>query len=122
MGSPMEGFFDGTDIVAEAMVSSSAIVAQRALAETRVPPFEPILIEASSQAKKTVNGESAPDPVEIPTPQKGVTPTGVSQTESTSPTTPLAIFASDPFISLSQVVKDSSSLVVIPSSISSSAT
>ena len=45
----------------------------------------------------------------------------MSQTESTSPTTPFVISASDPFVALSQAVKDGSSLFVTPSSILSSA-
>ena len=45
-----------------------------------------------------------------------------SQTEASSPATPLVISTSDPFAALSQVVKDSSSLVVTPSSIPNSAT
>ncbi|KAL0005293.1 hypothetical protein SO802_012854 [Lithocarpus litseifolius] len=57
-----------------------------------------------------------------PTPQKGVTSAGASQIGSTSPATPSIISASDPFVALSQVVKDGSSLVVTPSSIPRSTT
>ena len=46
---------------------------------------------------------------------------GAPQTGSASLTIPPVIFASDPFIALSQAVKDSSSLVVTSSSIPSSA-
>ena len=48
--------------------------------------------------------------------------TGASQTGSTSPTTSFVISTSDPFVALSQAMKDGSSLVVTPSSIPSSAT
>ena len=54
--------------------------------------------------------------------QKGATPMGASHTRSASPTTPLVISASDPFVTLSQAMKDGSLLVVTPSSIPSSAT
>ena len=47
---------------------------------------------------------------------------GASHTRSASPTTPLVISASDPFVTLSQAMKDGSLLVVTPSSIPSSAT
>ena len=47
---------------------------------------------------------------------------GAPQTGSASPATPHVIFASDPFVSLPQAVKDGSSLVVTPSSIPSFAT
>ena len=65
---------------------------------------------------------SVPILAEIPTPRKEVTPTGASQTGSVSLATSPIISASDPFVALSQVVKDGSSLVVTPSSIPSSAT
>ena len=50
------------------------------------------------------------------------TPTATSQTESASPSTPLIISTSDPFVAVSQAVKDGYSLVVTPSSIPSSTT
>ena len=67
-------------------------------------------------------GESIPIPAEIPTPQKEVTPVGASQTRSPSPISSPVIFASNPFVGLSQAIKDVSFLVVTPSSIPSSAT
>ena len=80
----MEGFFDGVDVVAEAMASASGATAQRAPAETLISPSEAIPAEESTQAERTLSGESAPISAETPTPQKEVTPTGTSQTESTS--------------------------------------
>lgn len=44
------------------------------------------------------------------------------QTKSTSLATSLIIYVNDPFITLSQAMKDGSSLVVTPSSIPSSVT
>ena len=120
--APMEGFFDRVNVMAEAMASASVATTQGAPAETLVLPSEPIPTEESTQAERTLSGESAPISAETPTPQKEVTPTGTSQTESTSPATPPIISASDPFIALSQVVKDGSSLVVTLSFIPSSAT
>ena len=119
MGIPMEGFFDGVDIVAEAMASNSA-AAQGALAETPIPSPKPIPIEESVQTERV--SESASIPTKILTPYKGVTSATASQIGRTSPATPLVISASDPFAALSQAVKDGSSLVVTPSSIPSSAT
>lgn len=82
----------------------------------------PWLTEESTQVERVVTGEFTPTPIEIPTPQKGITPVGLSLTKSTSLATPPVISTSDPFIALSQAVKDGSCLVVTPSSIPSSAT
>ena len=51
-----------------------------------------------------------------------VTPPATVQTEAPSLATPLVISTSDPFVAVSQTVKDGSSLIVTPSSIPSSAT
>ena len=117
----MKGFY-GANVVAEAMASASAAAAQGALIKALVPPSEPISTEKSTQDERVITGESAPIPTEIPTPQKGFTPAMASQTESISPATPLIISTNDPFIALSQAMKDGSSLVVTPSSIPRSAT
>ena len=116
MGMLVEGFFDGVDVVAEVMASSS-IAAQGGPTEAQIPPPKPIPTKGSTQAKKV--GKSVPIPVEIPTPQKEVTPTYASRTGSASLATPSIISASDPFVALSQAVKDGFSLVVthsLPSS------
>ena len=64
MGTPMEGFFDGVDIVVEAMASVS-IAAQGAPTEAPIPPPKPVLVEESAYAKRV--GESAPIPADTPT-------------------------------------------------------
>jgi len=74
----MEGFFDEANDVVEAMASSSAVAAQGAPAKALVPPSEPIFAKESTQAERVVTVESAPIPIEIPTPQKGVTLVGAS--------------------------------------------
>ena len=76
--APIEGFFDRVDVVAEAMASASAATAQEAPAEALVPLSEPISAKESTQAVRVVTEESSPIPAKIPTPQKGVTPTGAS--------------------------------------------
>ena len=78
--APIEGFFDRVDVVAEAMASASAsaATAQEAPAEALVPLSEPISAKESTQAERVVTEESSPIPAKIPTPQKGVTPTGAS--------------------------------------------
>ena len=120
--APIEGFFDGAEAMAETMASASIATAQGALTKALVPPSKPISIEESTQAKKVAIEEFAPITTEIPTPQKGVSPTGASQTKSTSLATPLVISTSNPFIALSQAMRDGSSLVVTPSSIPNSTT
>ncbi|KAK9998115.1 hypothetical protein SO802_017718 [Lithocarpus litseifolius] len=163
IGTPMEGFFDGVDIMAEAMTStpataqgvpvaprpstdappssktrgskrktslppSSATTERRAMAFTPavaqgvpakvpIPSPKPGPVEESAQTERV--GESTSILTEIPTPQKRVTSIGASQSSSASPATPLVISASDPFVALSQAVKNGSSMVVTPSSIPS---
>lgn len=109
----MEDFFDGADAMAKAMAYASAVATQGAPTKAPIPPSEPIFVKEGTQAEKVVTKESAPTPAEIPTPQKGVTTVGVFQTQSTTPATPFSI-------SLSQAMKDGSSLVVTLSSIPSS--
>ena len=119
MGTPIKGFFNGADIIVEAMTSAST-TAQGAPVEVLIPSPRPGPVEESTQIERV--GESIPTPAEPPTVQKEVTPAGASQAGSASPTTPLVILASDPFVALSQAVKDGSSLVVTLSSIPSSFT
>nr|XP_023891545.1 uncharacterized protein LOC112003569 isoform X2 [Quercus suber] len=88
MGTPMEGFFDGADVVAEAMAFAST-AAQRAPAETPNSSAELGPIKEGAQTEKVSKSTSIPN--ETPTPQKGVTPTATSQTESASHATPLVI-------------------------------
>ena len=68
MGMPIEGFFDGLDVVAEAMASTSVAAAQGAPVEASVPPSKPIPAEESTQTERAVSSRIAPIPVEIPTP------------------------------------------------------
>ena len=100
MGMQMEGFFDGADSVAEAIAFTSA-TAQGVPTEASIPSPKPIIVEESTQAERV--GEFVP--------------ASVSQTRSASPATPLVILAINPFVALSQVVKDGFSLVVTHSSI-----
>lgn len=74
-------------------------VAQGTLAKAPIPSPRLSLVEKSAQIERV--GESVPILAEIPTPQKGSTPAGASQTGSASPTTPLVNPASDPFVALS---------------------
>ena len=116
MGMLVEGFFNGVDVVAEVMASAS-IAAQGDPTEAPIPPPKPIPTKGSTQAERV--GKSVPILAEIPTPQKEVTPTYASRTGSASLATPSIISASDPFVALSQAVKDGFSLVVthsLPSS------
>ena len=98
MGTLMEGFFDGIDVVVEAMAFTSATV-QGALAETPISLAKFGPIEECAQTKRV--GESASIPTKIPTPQKGVTPATASQIEGTSPATPPIISTNNPFVTLS---------------------
>ncbi|KAL4654020.1 hypothetical protein ACB092_01G348000 [Castanea dentata] len=119
MGTPMEDFFDGANVVAEAMASAFA-AAQGAPVETSIHSIEPGPIDEGAQTERV--SEFASIPTKTLTPQKGVNPTAAFQTKSASPATPFVISTNDPFAVLSQAVKDGSSLVVTPSSIPSFAT
>lgn len=48
VGMPVEGFFNGTDVVAKAMASASAIAAQGDPGEAPVPLSKPIPTEEST--------------------------------------------------------------------------
>ena len=120
MSTPMEGFFDGANVVVEVMASATPAAAQGVLAETPIPSAKPKRIEEGAQTKRV--NESASIPTKTPTLQKGVTPATTSKTKIAFPFTPFVISTSDPFAALSQTVKDGSSLVVTPSYIPSSTT
>ena len=73
MRIPVEGFFDGVDIMAKAMESTSAI-AQGAPTKVPIPSPKPSPIKESARTERVC--ESVPTLAEIPTPQKEVTPAG----------------------------------------------
>ena len=120
MGTPIEGFFDGANMVAEFMASTTSTAAQGVPAKTLIPSAEPIPVDEGTHTERV--SEPALIPAETPTSQKGVTSSIASLPEIEPPITPLVISISDPFAALSQAVKDGSSLVVTPSSIPGFAT
>ena len=120
MGIHMEGFFDGANVVFGTPASTAPTAAQGVPIEAPIPSTRPIPIGKGTHTEKV--SKATPIPTETLTPQEGVIPPIVAQTEVASPATPLVISTSDPFVALSQAVKDGSSLVVTPSSIPSSAT
>ncbi|XP_050249028.1 flocculation protein FLO11-like [Quercus robur] len=120
MGTPMEGFFDGADVVFEAAAPATPAAASRVSTEAPIPSTEPVPIDEVTHTKR--DSETAHIPTETLTPQERAIPPIVAQIEVASLATPFVISTSDPFATLSQTVKDGSSLVVTPSSISSSAT
>jgi len=120
MGAPMEGFFDGADIVLGTPGPATPAAAQGVLVEAPIPSIGPVPIGEGTHAERV--SKATPIPTQTLTPQEGVIPPAAAQTKVASPTAPLVISTSDPFIALSQVVKDGSSLVVTPFSIPSSTT
>lgn len=120
MGAPMEGFFDGADIVLRTPAPATPAATQGVLVEAPIPSIGPVPIGEGTHAEWV--SEAIPIPAKTLTPQEGVIPPFAAQTKVASPTGPLVISTSDPFAALSQVVKDGSSLVVTPSSIPSSTT
>ena len=113
MGTPMKGFFDGVDVVAEAMATAAPVTVQGVPTKTLIPSAKLVPVEEGTHTERV---SELPIPAKTPTPQKG------PASSIASSATPLVIFTSDPFLALSQAVKDGSSLVVTPSSIPSSAT
>ena len=67
MGTPMEDFFDGVDIVAEAIAFTFA-TAQGVPVEASIPSPKPVPFKESAQIERV--GKSIPIPAEIHTPQK----------------------------------------------------
>ena len=49
MGTPMKGFFDGVDVVAETMASATTTAAQGVPVETPIPSIETGLVEEGAQ-------------------------------------------------------------------------
>ena len=105
------GFFYGVDIVFATPVPSAA--APGVPAEAPSLPTELVPIDEGTHTGKV--SEATPVPAETYSSQEVVTPPATVQTEASSPATPLVISTSDPFVALSQAVKDSFSLVVTPS-------
>ncbi|KAL0004745.1 hypothetical protein SO802_012306 [Lithocarpus litseifolius] len=68
MGTPMEGFFDGADVVAEAIATASPAAVQEAPAETSIPSAKLVPVDNDTHTERV--SVSSPIPVETPTPQK----------------------------------------------------
>ena len=117
MGVPMEGFFDGADVVFVTPAPSTA--AHKAPAKTPTPSAE--LVPREDTHIEGV-GETTPLSVETPTPPEGAIPPIAIQTKTAPSVLPLVISTNDPFAAISQAAKGSASLVVTPSSIPGSAT
>ena len=118
MGVPIGGFFNGADVVFAIPIPSAT--AHEVPAETPIPSTEPVHIDEGTHTEKV--SEATPILAEVPTPQEGVIPPTAAQIEVASPVTPLVISTNDPFATLSQAVKDGSSLVITPSFIPNFAT
>ena len=110
MGTPMKGFFDGAEFATPATPAATHGVP----VEAPTSPTGPVPIDEGTNTGEV--SEVTPTLVETPSVQRGATPPATTHIETTS-VTPLVISTGDPFIALSQAVKDGSSLVVTPSSI-----
>ena len=117
MGVPMEGFFDGADVVFATPAPSAAT--HKDPAKTPTPSAEPAPREGTHIEGV---GETTHLSAKTPTPlERVVSPTAV-QTKTAPSVLPLVISTSDPFAAISQAAKGGASLVVTPSSIPGSAT
>ena len=113
----MGGFFNEVDVMFEATTPAPPTATQGVPVKAPIPSTKPVPIGEGTYMERV--SEAAPIPAETLTPQEVVIPLVFAQTKVTSPATSLVIFTSDPFTTLSQAVKDGSSLVVTPSSIPS---
>ena len=52
MGIPMEGFFDGVDMVAEAMATAAPVAAQGVPAKTLIPSAKLVLVEEGTHTER----------------------------------------------------------------------
>ena len=111
----MEGFFGGAEFATPATSAAMHGVP----IETSTSPTESVPIDEDTHTREV--SEVTVPPAEIPSIQRGATPSAATQIKTT-PITPLVISTNDPFAALSQAVNDSSSLVVTHSSIPISAT
>jgi len=118
MGAPMGSFFDGANVVFATFAPFAATHGVPVEAPTL--PIESVPIDEGTHTGKV--SEAIPIPAETLTPQEVATPPATVQTDVASSITPFVISTSDPFVILSQAMKDGSSLVITPSSIPSSAT
>ena len=118
MGVPMEGLFDGADVVFATPAPSTT--AHKVPAKTLTPSAEPVPREEGIHIEGV--GETTPLPAKTPAPpERAISPT-VVQTKTAPSVLPLVISTSDPFAAISQAAKGGASLVVTPSSIPGSAT
>ena len=110
MGTPIEGFFGG----AELATLATSTVTHGVLVKTSTSPTEPIPIDEGTHIGEA--SEVTAPPAETSFVQRGATPPTATPIE-TATVMPLVISTGDPFATLSQAMKDGSSLVVTPSSI-----
>ena len=66
MGTPMEGFFDEANVVAEALTSATPAATQEVPTETPTPSAEPMPVDEGTQTEGV--SEPAPIPTETFTP------------------------------------------------------
>ena len=96
MGVPMEGFFDGAEVVLA--MPAPSIATHKTPTKTPTPSIESVPREGTHVEGV---GETTPLPVERPTPSEGAIPPAAVQTKTTSPVLPLVISTSDPFVAIS---------------------
>ena len=96
IGVPIEGFFDGADVVFA--TPTIPVAAHGVPAEALIPPSEPVPKEEGTHTESV--SETTPIPARTPISPEGVIP-AAAQTEATSSILPLVISTSDPFTALS---------------------
>ena len=97
MSVPMEGFFDGVDVVFATPASSTATY--EAPAKALTPSAEPVPREEGTHTEGV--GETTPLPTETPAPPERAISSITVQTKTAPSILPLVISTSDPFAVIS---------------------
>ena len=71
IGVPMEGFFEGADVMFGTIAFATSAIAQRVVVEAPIPSTKPVPMEGTHT--KGI-GEDTPISTETPIPQEGVIP------------------------------------------------
>ena len=97
MGIPMEGFFEGADVMFRTITFAASAAAQGVSAEAPIPSTKLVPMEGTHIEGVT---EDTPISVETLIPQEGTIPSA-AQPEVASPTTSLVISTDNPVAALS---------------------
>ena len=97
MGIPMEGFFDGADVVFATPAPSTAV--HKAPSKAPTTSAKPVPREEGTHTVRV--GKTIPPPTETPTPLERAISLAAIQAKTAPSVLPLVISTSDPFATIS---------------------